>query len=75
MSRLTKVMSHIIGIRKKADSQKRFAKQKSLDNPGLEDRNIIYCISHIPFNLKGLFTQRYSLYIYMVILRLDLEFS
>ena len=68
-------MSHIIGVRKKVDSQKKVREAKSLDNPGLEDRNIMYYIFHLPFNLKGLFKQRYSLYIYMFILRLDLEFS
>ena len=36
MSRVTKVMSHIIGVRKKADSQKGVRKAKSLGTSALE---------------------------------------
>ena len=37
MSWVTKVMSHIIGVRKKSDSQKRVREVKGLGNPDLTD--------------------------------------
>ena len=38
---MTKIISHPIGVRKKADSQKRVRKAKRLGNPGITHRRMI----------------------------------
>ena len=44
---MTKVMSHIIGVCKKADSQKEVRKAKSLGTSGLVDRSHPYFLKEI----------------------------
>ena len=41
MSRVTKVKSHIVGVRKKADSPKRVGEAKSSGNPALVDFKLL----------------------------------
>ena len=53
MSRVTNVMSHIIGVRKKADLQKRVGEVKSLGNPDLTDSLVCLFVFTPPLSWDG----------------------